>query len=241
MSDFIEWLGQRIWQSFLTLAVLATALFVIAKITSVATKNTPYAELSNRVTYVEDTESKFGIEDVLSIEGSSWNRMSSSDMSWGMHHSPVWLKTSLPQLDERHEWLLEVDNILLDELDIWFLYGGSRVDYHAAGDGIPLAVRQSEHAQFIFPIPHYKESPITLIIRAKTGGTLNLPIYVWQEPNYWVFHGEHNLVVGLFLGLLIAIGLSNFFFFITTGSPSFLYYFSYVIAVTLTLSTMSVP
>jgi diguanylate cyclase (GGDEF)-like protein len=238
MLSVKHWVEERFWQFVIMVVALLITFFVIAKVTSVASNKAPYMTLQNQFTYIEDDQDALSIERILSFDDESWTRWQNRELTWGMHHEAVWLKATVPQLDTRFEWLLEIDNIMIDELDIWFLYGGTRVDYHSAGDNIPLDNRQSEYAKFIFPIPEFVGNSVTLIIRAKTNGTLELPVHVWREPDFWAFHGEHNLVVGLFLGLLTAIGLSNLLFFITTGSTSFLYYFSYVIAVVMTLATL---
>jgi diguanylate cyclase (GGDEF)-like protein len=238
MLSFKHWVGTRIWQFVIMVVALLLTFFVIVKVTSVASGKAPYMTMQKQFTYVEDQKDELTIEKVLSLDEAAWTRWLDRKLSWGMHHDAVWLKATVPRLDSRNEWLLEIDNIMIDEIDVWFLYGSSRVDYHAAGDNIPLDERQAEYAKFIFPIPVLEGTPTTLIIRAKTNGSLDLPIHLWKEPDYWVFQGEHNLVVGLFIGLLIAIGLSNLLFFITTGSTSFLYYFSYVVAIVLTLATL---
>lgn len=240
MLSFKDWVSQRIWQFVIMMVALLITFFVITQVISVASFKSPEMTLKSQFTYLEDWENELKIEEVLNLDEAAWTRWSDGDVSLGMmYHDTVWFKATVPQLDARNEWLLEIDNIMLDELDVWFLHGSSGVDYHEAGDNIPLNERQSEYAKFIFPIPPYAGAPITLIIRARTNGTLALPVHVWTEPDYSVFQGQHNLAVGLFLGLLIAIGLSNFLFFITTGSTSFLYYFSYVVSVVMLLATLN--
>jgi diguanylate cyclase (GGDEF)-like protein len=240
MMTVKQWAGKQFWQFAIMIAALLLTFFMIAKVTSVASNKAPDMTLASQFVYIEDKQNELNIEKVVTLDEKSWATLLNRDeLSWGMHHDALWLKATLPQLDRLSEWLLEIDNILIDELEVWFLYDGSRLDYYLAGDDIPLDDRQSEHAKFIFPIPEPSSgSAIELIIRARTNGALDLPVHVWKEPDYWVFQGEHNLVVGLFLGLLIAIGLSNLLFFITTGSSSFLFYFSYVISIVLTLATL---
>ncbi len=67
---------------------------------------------------------------------------------------------------------------------------------------------------------------------------MRLPLTIWQQDDYLEFTSKSGLIMGGFFGLMLAMGLSNLFFFITTRTPIFLVYAGYVIFLALTLSAL---
>jgi diguanylate cyclase (GGDEF)-like protein len=67
---------------------------------------------------------------------------------------------------------------------------------------------------------------------------MRLPLNIWKQNDYLEFTSKSGLIMGGFFGLMLAMGLSNLFFFITTRTSTFLVYTGYVIFLALTLSAL---
>ncbi|WP_343845054.1 diguanylate cyclase [Bowmanella denitrificans] len=219
--------------------VLAVLIVFVAaiKVMQAVAGTQPLQSIGRGVEFLLDDSQALGIDEVLQSSNLQWQTEQSQQLSFGMRSAPLWLKLQLPQLDARDQWLLEVDYALLDELEVWFFQGQRLLSDYVTGDTLPFRSRDISTEKFLFPVPDSSE-PITLIIRAKTSGSLKLPLNLWNAGQYLVYAGEHNLLMGCFFGVLAAMALSNFFFFVTTRYSNFLVYCGYVVFLSLTLLTL---
>lgn len=222
------------WMIFLV--CLLGAVLVLGAVRLVNT-NTAMQHIGLGVAYVEDPQAHLSIENIINTADLDWQTGQEKQLSFGMTNHPVWLKFELPASANQSEQLLEIDYALLDNIHIWFYSSGKFVAEHQLGDSKPFNERLLRHEKFLIPLP---ESPgeLQTVLRVQTGGTLRVPIRLWEKDTFWLFSGEQNALMGLFFGFMTAMGLSNLFFFITTRSFTFLTYCGYAICVALTLATL---
>ncbi|MCY7295360.1 sensor domain-containing diguanylate cyclase [Alteromonas sp. a30] len=187
--------------------------------------------------YVADSE-ETSINTVFSLSDRQWTSQQNDSLFSPIDNQTLWLKFNLPALDPMDNWLLEVDQSQLDFLNIWFLENNNILASYFTGDQMPFRSRGIAHERFLFPIPQHEKSDLTVFIKLSNELPSQLPIHLWRERSYLVFNGEHNLALGLFFGFMLAMAVSNFFFFISSGSTNFLLYSGYAISVTLMLISM---
>ena len=65
-----------------------------------------------------------------------------------------------------------------------------------------------------------------------------MPLRVWQKNAFIEYTARHNVLMGLFFGFLMAMGISNVFLFLTTRDKTFLVYSGYVFSLALTLAAI---
>jgi len=187
--------------------------------------------------YLANTENT-NIKNIVSLPSYHWKSQQRESLTTPINDQVLWLKFALPNLDAMDNWLLEIDQAQLDYLNIWFLHEKNIIASYFTGDQMPFRSRGVAHEHFLFPIPEHEAGNITVFMKLSNEVPSKLLIHLWRERNYLVFNGEHNLALGLFFGFLLAMAVSNFFFFISSGSISFLLYSGYVISVTLMLISM---
>lgn len=197
----------------------------------------PQQRISRGVEFLPDATSRMQVQDMLDNSSLHWQTEQSDLLSYGMQKVPYWFRYQLPRLDSREKWLLEIDYALLDNLEVWFFDDQGLLSEYATGDSLPFRARTIRSEKFLFPVPQ-SPGPVDLLIRAQSSGSLKLPINLWQAEHYLVYSGEHSLMMGIFFGFLAAMGLSNFFFFLTTRAVNFLVYCGYVFCLGLTLLTL---
>lgn len=179
--------------------------------------------------------------DTVSSESLSWESVT-NPVSLGMHTLPQWFRLSLgadtiPAVDDT--LLLEVRYPLLDHLEIWVVDKKTReLVYHfTAGDELPFRQRAVHHESFLFPVV-LGANGIDIFVNVQTSGTVKVPMRIWKEQTYLEYTATQNLFMGLFFGLLLAMGINNLFFFLTTRNTTFLYYTGYVLSVALTTASL---
>lgn len=169
-----------------------------------------------------------------------------SDPQWVAVNNPVsfgysgqshWVRFSLPsaRLGGLPAYI-EVSYPLLDIIDLWIVQGPVVLPF-SEGDIKPFSERHMGYHGFLFALPDNPQ-PVEVYIHVRSSSVVKLPVTVWQQGVFAEHTASTNLVMGLFFGLLLAMGLSNLFFFFTTRNLTFLYYTGYVFSLGLTLATL---
>jgi len=219
--------------------VCVIALLMIWAVTLVGTSSSYISEISSGTLYIEDEGEIYELYDVFNLPDASWNKELNDTLSYGMPSAPFWFKFKLPSSPNestKSKRLLEVDYSSLDSIEVWFFEDDKIVAKYHEGDAKPFAQRSFNSEKFLFSIPD-SVLGLEVIVRVKTTGILLLPMRVWEEQEYVIYTGEHNLALGLFFGFIAAMALCSLFFFVTTGSVMFLSYSMYVISIGLTIAT----
>ncbi|MEP4890223.1 MAG: diguanylate cyclase [Aliiglaciecola sp.] len=224
----------KTWYIGLVILLGLISIFSIAKLGSA---NDYLLEINRGTLYLEDTTNSLSIEQLRNYQNSQWSEETSEVLAYGMSKHPYWFKFFLPNNLSDTPKILEVDYVMLDKVDIWFFSSGKLISEYHEGDSYPFSNRQIESEKLLFPVPE-SEQRISVIVKVETTGTLKVPLRVWDEKQYLIYSGEQNLLLGLFFGFMVAMALSNLFFYVSTRNPSFLSYSFYVVSVALTLATM---
>ncbi|MCC2617205.1 diguanylate cyclase [Aestuariibacter halophilus] len=229
--------GVALPQRWLLFLVCLLGAIMVWGVITVDNTTKPQMNVAQGVQYLSDNHFQFGLSEVLELPDMAWEVEQSGQLSFGMADYPYWIKFSLPPSASGEQRLLEIDYALLDDVTVWFVVGREPIADYRMGDGKPFVQRPIPHEKFLVPVP-YSTGALEVVVKLQSAGTVRSPIKIWQEQDYLVFNGEHNLVMGLFFGFLAAMALSNLFFFVTTKSLTFLSYCGYVICLGLTLATL---
>lgn len=227
-------------QSWPIVTVCVIGFLMLWAVTLVGTSSSYISEISTGTFFIEDKDGSYELQEILDLPPSQWSKEVNETLSYGLPNHPYWFRFTLPnEFDSDTSMpikrLLEVDYTSLDSIELWFIDNGQIVAEYHEGDQKPFDHRALKSEKFLFSVPA-SDSDMDVIIRVNTDGILLLPMRIWEEQEYIVFNGEHNLALGLFFGFLAAMVLSNLFFFVTTGSMMFLTYSMYVVFIGLTLA-----
>lgn len=221
---------------FVTLIAVVGFISVLLNLSPI-TKVTPkYTQLSHL------KESDGEALDFVSVSKKSlgeWKSVS-SPVNLGMDTSVHWFSMMVsPTQSTGSRYLLHIDYSLIDHLDVavFSQVGSAPVVTYSSGDAKPFNERPILHVKPLFPLPESAQSQ-RVIVRVQTSGTIRLPIRIWEEAEFISFTSSRNLALGIFFGILVAMGVSNAFLTVTTGNVSFLYYSGYIINLALTLATL---
>ncbi len=193
----------------------------------------------DNVRYIVDPREQMTLSEVMSVSDNKWTS-TTNPINLGMHHAPYWFQFNVsPTANSNAQYLLEISYPLLDDVMVAVFDKGTnkpRVTYHS-GDAHLFSQRPVAHRSLLFPLPSSAQ-PLTIYVRAKTAGTIRLPLRIWQEREFIEHTPKQSLVMGVFFGFLAAMGVSNLFLFVTTRSRSFLAYSGYVFSLGLALASL---
>jgi len=218
---------------------LIISFFCIAAVfvgTNFSSTTRPNHTVLQNVEHFVDTQKQYSISNILNTDN-IWQKHSQDLTSLGMSNELHWFRFTLDNINSAESRLLEIDNALLDSVNLWFVQDSNVLAGYQVGDTLTFSQRIVEHENFLFTVPENGQ-PIDVYINTYSKGAMRLPLNIWHQNDYLEFTSKSGLIMGGFFGLMLAMGLSNLFFFITTRTPTFLVYAGYVIFLALTLSAL---
>jgi diguanylate cyclase (GGDEF)-like protein len=224
-------------KNWLLLIISIFCIAVIFAITHFSSTVRPHHTIVQNVKHLVDTKKQYSISNIMSSKQDIWHVYSQDLTSLGMSNEIHWFKFTLSYIDSEQFRLLEIDNALLDSVNLWFVQDNKVLAEYQIGDTLPFSQRAVEHENFLFPIPKNRQ-PVQVYVSTYSNGAMRLPLNIWKQNDYLEFTSKSGLIMGGFFGLMLAMGLSNLFFFITTRTSTFLVYTGYVIFLALTLSAL---
>lgn len=189
----------------------------------------------------KDTTASATLPEVIALSDEQWKQRDTK-ISSGIHQAVYWLKVTLPLTAQGEErTLLEIANPLLDRIDVWFFTlpeSQMPVSHQQMGDMLPFNSRPYQYESFIFDLNELDEAPAFAIVKVKTNGSFKVPMRVWQSSDFFHFVAKQRLLVGCFFGFLVAMAISNLFFFLTTKNVSFVLYSAHVLSFTMVCASL---
>ena len=177
------------------------------------------------------------IMEVVNIPRSKWQSVG-NPANLGFSDQVHWFRFELASSVRVADPLYaEIHYALLDNIEVWVQQQDEFTQY-TFGDTLPFHDRPLGYSQFVFPLPDNPE-PVTVYIKVLTSSVVKLPVSLWPREQYGIYIGDRNLSMGLFFGLLLVMGISNLFFFVTTRTSTFLYYAGYVLGLDLTVASLN--
>lgn len=223
-----------LWLVAITTGVILFFLLIAYNLTPLFQQNHGVGDVS----YLLDSQNKWNKNSIVDIEPSNWLKVK-NPVNLGMNPEPYWFTFTLSEQQTNGRSVLEVNYPLLDQLDILFINPRNRetLATYTLGDGQAFARRLISHESLLVPVPS-SSAPISVYLRVQTTGSIKVPLRVWQESDFIEYTSRHNLLMGLFFGFLMAMGISNVFLFLTTRDKTFLVYSGYVFSLALTLASI---
>ena len=219
----------------ITLVAVIAFIFVVSSLSPHTSKAPQFSQL----TYLTESDQSYSFSTITRVSPAVWQSVS-SPVNLGMNSQVHWFSLVVPPTEsDEQRYLLHIDYPLIDHLDVGIFssIGTVPAATYAAGDSQSIALRPIKHITPLFPLPLSAESQ-RVFIRVQTSGTIRLPLRIWEEREFLTYSAARNLALGIFFGVLVAMGVSNAFLTFAARNASFLYYSGYVLSLALTLATL---
>lgn len=225
--------------AWLSLMAFVLGSYVLLQLIQLGQSTSPYQHISRAVQMLSMENTTQHIQNVVMLEEQRWETLQMERVRLeGDGKTPTWIRFNLSGLESFEQWLLEVNNPNLDTLEVWFFDVNGLLSEYKTGDNFPFRSRVVDHERFLFPVPISSDDSVSVYVKVIHNGEYTLPINLWKQKDFLVFNGEHSLIMGIFLGFMLAMTLSNFFFFVFSRSLNFLLYSGYAISVALLLISL---
>lgn len=162
----------------------------------------------------------------------AWETVDSPNLKLGMSESAFWFRLQVKYIEAQTR-LFQIRYPLLDFVDFYLLQDGLLIKHVETGDSRPFNTRDVKNKNFV--ISHYQETnqELTLLIRAKTQGSMIMPLSSVDIEGYAHEVSVENITHGIYFGISIAMILYNFMLFVYLKDRSYLYYCLFVFIVLL--------
>jgi len=152
------------------------------------------------------------------------------DLPWSFDPQAYWLHLTVRNNSNKPaELISHFDNSMLDELDIYQLKKTDVVLKHLRlGDQQEISAVQRFNPHFAFNTAADSESH--LYIRIATTGISNTPIQIYERVSFDRLVEKTHLLWGVFIGVLVIIGLYNLVLYFTVKDSVYLTYIAYILS-----------
>ena len=220
-------LSTRIAQ--MTLGVMALVCCSAAHATStlLLDKTKQSYSLGELVEYVEDKSGQLDIKELTQQPESTWKKHSGKIPNFGFSQSAYWFRIEL-QTNEARRWLLDIDYPLLDEITLYTFAGARPLQTVRTGDSRPYADRPLKHAAFDMPLELPSGEPVTVYLRVKSTGTVQVPMNLWQEEAYLEHYETITSIQGIYFGIVLIMIFYNLLLYLMVREPAYIHYVLFV-------------
>lgn len=215
-----------------TRIILGVAVFILcfaahATSTLLLEKTEQSYALGELVEYIEDGSGRLDIKELRQQPENAWKKHSKQIPNFGFSQSAYWFRIKL-QTNEPLRWLLDIDYPLLDEIDMYTFDGERSLQTVHTGDTRPFIERPLKLVAFVMPLELPSAKPVTVYLRVKSMGTVQVPLNLWQEAAYYEHYETITAIQGIYFGIVLIMIFYNLFFYLMVREPAHIYYVLFV-------------
>lgn len=183
--------------------------------------------------YLEDKTGDLSLEDVTSSSyAHRWESNTSPTPNFAFSKSVYWLRLNFhSEFPENTSWLFEIAFPLQDYVDYYVVENGTLLNEVNTGDRRPFSTRGIDYRNFLFPLDIPANGERQVYIRLDTADGLHepCPLILWDSQEFALQHGERNLGLGLYFGIMLVMALYNLFVYSSMGDKTYIYYVTYIL------------
>ncbi len=230
--------SERRWRAFYTRLGVGTLALSLLAAPAGSAAPLPLEQLpdgmplGSSIEVLEDSSGRRTLEEIRA-DSDGWRTAETGMASFGYTDSAYWLRFRIENdSDEPQPRMLRVANHGLDQLEIYAIRG-DRIETALTGDARRFSQRPSAHREFLFPITVAAGEQVELYVRAKSTGSLQIPLELWTYPGFYQQDQKTLLGFGILFGVLGMIILYNLVLFAATRQATYGLLVLFALAVTL--------
>ena len=168
-----------------------------------------------------------------------YTNLESDNHSVGFTSDNYWLRFKLKNsATSTKTYYLETARPITNIVNLYQI-NNNHIQFFKNGDVIPFNKKQVKHRSTIFKLTLPPQKAQQIYIHLKSDGeTINLPLKLYTESEFWIMNYKQQLFLGLFYGLLFLASIIYLFFYTSLKEKAFLYYGVYVFSIGLMQATL---
>jgi two-component system sensor histidine kinase BarA len=217
--------------TFLTtlLITLLIPLFAIAQGNVQLITTNESIRLSPQLKVFRETDNPLGLFDVKQkLDEFVWRR--SNNPNYGLFDKGMWLHTTISNVTENKEWVIDVAFTQIEKVDIYVMLDNEVLGHTSHGK-----IRQNPKYRFptLKVVLPYAET-VDLFVRVESDrSSLVAPVDIQTYDHHQKINFYDNLIWGLFYGGLLMLAVYNIILYLGLRENSLLAYVGYIFSVLL--------
>ncbi|WP_099157553.1 ATP-binding protein [Virgibacillus ndiopensis] len=193
------------------------------------------ALVSDKLSILEDKNKEWTVDDVRKGPLSEQFIHSSKRIpNFGYTTSAYWTRFQLKNNTNITNLNMEIDYPPIHKIDIYvFNESDMLVNEQHLGAKYPFDDRMIYQPDFLFPFSIDSGKVLTFYLRFETEGSMQMPIYIWNQSGLIMEKQQNFLLQGIFYGVTGIMVFYNLFLYLSLRHRSYLYYVFYIISIIL--------
>ncbi|MBI2281837.1 MAG: GHKL domain-containing protein [Bacteroidetes bacterium] len=191
----------------------------------------------NPIYIYEDVTNKLSVYEVVRIDSFAINEQTTPNL--GLTNSTYWIKFSIKNTSIYENLILGCSYAIIDEIELYKINNDSIYKLSTLGDNFPFSHRTYDLQYFLFDINISNGATQDYILKVKSWEQLVVPLFIGTPKAVFESSLEHDLIFGLFFGVMLVLVFYNLFIYFTVRDSSYLYYVVYIFFITLTQAALN--
>ncbi|MCB0769097.1 MAG: GHKL domain-containing protein [Flavobacteriales bacterium] len=188
--------------------------------------------LGRHLHILEDPTATLGAEAALRADG--YARSVQPVPNLGISNSAFWVKFDILNDTKEESVYLDLEHAEIELVDVYTANGLELTTISRTGQSRPLESRDMEQPEFVFDLRIPVNRTRTVLMRVESRKQLQLPVLVRTPTSFAEARSKKNLVIGMYVGIMLALALYNFFVFLSIRDRGYIVYVAYIMLVGLT-------
>ncbi|MCK4663456.1 MAG: response regulator [Bacteroidales bacterium] len=196
-------------------------------------------EFVNFVKYIEifeDTSKNHTIATISSITAFNKDKLKKNkkEIHFDFNNSIFWLKFKIINKNNYNKTMvLEIKNPTINKIQLFEKHKNKILETNITGDALHFNTRQIKNRNFIYELNLKPNSEYEYYLSIESeGDALNIPVFLYSQSAFICKIGNSNIFNGLFYGIILAILITTFIFWIVNlrqkDSLFYIWFFVYV-------------
>ena len=189
-------------------------------------------DLFQYASYTNVGKQTLNINEVLISNDLIYTPLKSDNESVGFTSDYYWVRFKLENTSaESKTYYLDTARPVTDFATLYQITNNN-IKSFKSGDEIRFEEKQVKHRSTIFKIILPPNSKNQFYLNLKSDGeTINIPLNIYNENEFWKYNYNQQLFFGLFYGILLLAGIIYLFFYKSLKEKTFLFYGFYVFSI----------
>lgn len=185
--------------------------------------------LVGKLVYLEDNTNRMTVQEVAGKMPTQSKTLPTNQANFYQSNSTFWFKFEIKHpAFAQEDWLVEVPYPPLDYVDFHYQDAQGRWQIERSGDRLSFRQKSIKTKINAFKLIFHSDSIHTFYVSVKTNGILQIPFNFQESYTFFIDLGYEEAFLGIFYGMLLALGLYNLFLFFVLSDIAYLWYSVYM-------------
>ena len=163
---------------------------------------------------LQDKEKVLTIDDVVKEETlGRFTETKKGIPNFGYIDSVYWATFQLENTSDIEDWYLEISYPPLERVTSYSVTSQGSFEENRLGQTFPFDQRKVSHRNHVFDLKIQPGDSARIILRIETGGSMQLPVILWEKDEFIKKTQLEFIYLGIFYGALISMALYNLFLY----------------------------